>query len=295
MQIKAICRISMRHSLRFILLFLLFTTFLANAQDLKSIPGLNNKRVVDETGTFSASQIESMNQQLAEFEREKGSQIVVLFVKTTEPEAIEQYSIRVAEQWEIGRKGVDDGVIIIVAKNDRRMRIEVGYGLEGAIPDAYANRIINEIMKPEFRAGDFYQGVAKAIDAIEGLINGEDLPEPTHVSKRRPDDWNILGLLMPVALVFAGVGGHFLKKKFGKTKGRIIFFVIVFIIGGLIVGFILSFIISIILTFAFGGSSGRRGGGGGWFIGGSGGGFGGGGGFSGGGGGFGGGGASGGW
>ncbi len=131
----------------------------AFGQDLVAVPPLQG-RVTDLTGTLSAEQRRSLDDELAALEQRKGSQIAILIVPTTQPEAIEQYSIRVAEQWKIGRgkvdgKSVDDGVLVVVAKNDRRVRIEVGYGLEGAIPDAYAKRIIDESIAPRFRQGDY--------------------------------------------------------------------------------------------------------------------------------------------
>ena len=114
-----------------------------------------SRRVTDLTGTLSASQVATLENTLAEFETKKGSQIAVLIVPTTQPEAIEQFGIRVAEKWKLGRADVDDGLILIVAKNDRKLRIEVGYGLEGAIPDAVARRVIDEVITPYFKTGDF--------------------------------------------------------------------------------------------------------------------------------------------
>src|SRR6185295_10628044 len=117
-------------------------------------------------------------QKLAAFEARKGSQIAVLIVPTTRPEAIEPYSIRVVEQWKLGRKGVDDGALLLVAKNDRALRIEVGYGLEGVLPDATANRIIEDIIVPRFKTGDLYAGVDAGVDAMIKVVDGEPLPPP---------------------------------------------------------------------------------------------------------------------
>ncbi|MDA8107142.1 MAG: TPM domain-containing protein [Betaproteobacteria bacterium] len=133
-------------------------------------------RVTDVTGTLSAEQKRALEAKLAAFEAKKGTQIAVLIVPTTRPETIEQYSIRVAGQWKLGRKGVDDGVLLLVAKDDRALRIEVGYGLEGVIPDALAWRVINEVIVPPFRAGDFYGGLNAGVDALAKLIQGEPLP-----------------------------------------------------------------------------------------------------------------------
>ena len=129
----------------------------AQAQDLVPVPPLK-ARVNDLTGTLTAQQAADLERQLAAFEARKGSQIAVLIVPTTQPEAIEQYSIRVADQWKVGRKSVDDGIIIVVAKGDRKLRIEVGYGLEGAVPDAIASRVIREVIAPRLQANDFYGG-----------------------------------------------------------------------------------------------------------------------------------------
>jgi hypothetical protein len=146
------------------LLSLLLLWAMAGAE--QPVPALS-KRLTDLTHTLAAGQQEALETRLAAFEREKGAQITVLIVETTEPEAIEQYGIRVADAWKIGRKGVDDGAILIVAKNDRKLRIEVGYGLEGALPDAIANQIIEEIIVPKFRQGDFYGGISAGLESIK--------------------------------------------------------------------------------------------------------------------------------
>jgi len=130
-------------------------------------------RVTDLTGTLSAEQQHTLSGRLADFEHEKGSQLAVLILPSTKPETIEQYGIRVGEAWKLGRKGVDDGVILIVAKNDHRLRIEVGYGLEGAIPDAVAMRIIDEAITPAFKAGDFYAGINAGLDRIMRAARSE--------------------------------------------------------------------------------------------------------------------------
>src|SRR3954471_13565055 len=136
-----------------------------------AVPPLSG-RVVDQTGTLSSAEIDSLTQRLKNLEARKGSQIAVLMVPTTAPEAIEQFSIRVAEAWKIGRKKVDDGAILVIAKNDRALRIEVGLGLEGALTDVAANRIIEEIIKPKFRSGDFAGGISAGVDRIVRVIDG---------------------------------------------------------------------------------------------------------------------------
>jgi uncharacterized protein len=142
-----------------------------------AVPPLSG-RVVDQTGTLSAGDISSLTRTLKDLETRKGSQVAVLIVPTTEPESIEQYSIRVAEAWKIGRKKIDDGALLLVAKNDRKLRIEVGYGLEGALNDATAKRIIDEIITPRFRSGDFADGISAGVDRIIRVIDGEKLPAP---------------------------------------------------------------------------------------------------------------------
>ena len=295
---------------RTILIFTLLWLGLAGlniAQDLQPIPHLKNRRVVDEAQLLSAQQITSLDQKLAAFEQRKGSQIVVLIVPTTAPEAIEQYSIRVVEgeggeDWKIGREGIDDGILLLVAKNDRKLRIEVGYGLEGAVPDITANRIINEIIVPRFKAGNFSGGINAGVDALIGLVDGEALPEPEASSGSGWEDnhWLVF-MFFPLVII-----SQILKKLLGKTFGKMVTAGLGFVVGWWLASFSIGIILAVVILFisfmTFGGGGGRGGGyygggyGGGSFGGGS---FGGGssfgGGFSGGGGSFGGGGASGGW
>lgn len=142
-----------------------------------ALPALT-ERVTDLTGTLSADDKTALTASLAALEKDKGAQVAILMLPTTQPETVEQFGIRLAEAWKIGRKKVDDGVIVIVAKNDRKMRIEVGYGLEGAIPDAIAKRIVAEQMAPPFRNGDFAGGLKAAVASLDKLIRGEALPAP---------------------------------------------------------------------------------------------------------------------
>ena len=142
-----------------------------------AVPPLTG-RVVDKTATLSSSDIASLDQTLKDFEARKGSQVAVLIVPTTQPETIEQYSIRVAEAWKIGRKKIDDGAILVVAKDDRKLRIEVGYGLEGALTDVTAKRIIDEVITPKFRNSDFGGGISDGVNRILRVIDGEPLPAP---------------------------------------------------------------------------------------------------------------------
>ena len=266
-----------------------------------AVPPLTS-RVTDLTGTLSGGAVARIEAKLKDFEAKKGSQVAVLIVPTTQPEEIEQYGIRVEDTWKLGRKGVDDGVYLIVAKNDRRVRIEVSYGLEGALPDAVANRIITETITPHFKQGDFDGGVEAGVNQIISVINGEPLPAPDRKWERHGGLGNLLPVLLIVVFVVSGV----LRAMFGRLFGSLA-------TGGLAGGIVwlLSHLIPIgvgagLLAFLFamltGGSrsgwtsGGGFGGGLGGFGGGfGGGGFGGGGGFSGGGGGGGGGGASGSW
>jgi len=145
--------------------------------ELVAIPALQN-RVTDLTQTLTPDQQSQLEVKIKAFELEKGSQIAVLIVPSTKPEEIEQYSIRVVDAWKLGREKQDDGILILVAKNDNKMRIEVGRGLEGAIPDLIAKRVISEVMSPSFKQGDFFGGINNATDKLVGLVSGENLPPP---------------------------------------------------------------------------------------------------------------------
>ena len=150
---------------------------MAAAAGMAGIPAMDSP-VVDTTGTLDAATHEALEQKALALQERKGSQLQVLIVPTTGDEPIEQYARRVFDQWEIGRKGVDDGVLLLVAKDDRRVRIEPGYGLEGAIPDAIANRIIQEYLVPRFREEDYRGGIEAATSALVSLVDGEALPPP---------------------------------------------------------------------------------------------------------------------
>jgi len=161
--------------------FLLFSFFIcigfiANAE--VDIPSLNS-RVTDLTKTLTAEQTAHIDEKLATLEKTKGSQVSILIILTTKPETIEDFSFRVVDKWKLGRKNIDDGILLTIAKNDRKIRIEVGDGLEGVITDVSAGRIINEYITPEFRQGRFYEGILAGIGQIENLIKGEPLPPPS--------------------------------------------------------------------------------------------------------------------
>lgn len=271
----------------------------AVAED-RPIPALTG-RVVDETGTLTADQKGALERKLQNFEQRKGTQIVALLTGTTFPEPIESYSIRVAEAWKIGRKGVSDGIVIVVAKSDRTMRLEVGYGLEGVIPDAVARRLIDEVFIPGFREGNFYAGLDAGIDRLIKVIDGEPLPE-VKVSDRGSGDLRSLESYFVLFLVITLVFGGLLRHLFGRLPAALIVgggigFLAWAIVAPLLIA-VFAGVIAFLVTLSAGGVPGGLGRGyGGGFGGGGfgGGGFGGGGGFSGGGGGFGGGGASGRW
>ncbi len=262
-------------------------------------------RVVDRTGTLSGAEIASLTQNLSNLETRKGSQVAVLIVPTTAPETIEQYSIRVAEAWKIGRKKIDDGALLVIAKDDRKLRIEVGYGLEGALNDVTAKRIIDEIITPKFRNGDFAGGISAGVERIIGVIDGEKLPaaqpRQTQGSASHIDPLNPF-LLIPV-LLFGGVMRRMLGRLLGSvTSGGLITLIVWYLFGSLLAAVFAGVVVSIfvLLNDAIASpATGRRGAG--WIAGGGGGSWSGGsgssdgGGFSGGGGGFGGGGASGSW
>lgn len=261
---------------------------LANAE--VSVPPLTG-HVIDQTSTLTTNQQQVLEQTLQAFEVRKGSQVAVLIVPTTNPEAIEQYTIRVAEKWKLGRKKVDDGVILVVAKDDRALRIEVGYGLEGALNDATSKRIISETITPRFKQGDFYGGINAGISQIIQVIDGEALPEPS-----TNNSYNSVGIqqYFPVIFILALVIGRVLRSVLGRFPGAIvtggvIAFLAWFFAGVLSVALIAG-VVALLFTLLSSSTTGGR------LLGGLGGGRGGfGGGFGGGGGGFGGGGASGRW
>lgn len=291
-------------------LLLALAAALAGAQDLAAVPK-PERRVTDLTGTLTPDQIAQLDAKLAAFERTKGSQIAVLMLATTKPESIEQYSIRVADAWKVGRAKVDDGLILVVAKDDRRLRIEVGYGLEGVVPDAVASRVIREIIGPRFQAGDYYGGIAAGTDRLIRLVEGEPLPPPAN--PRGAPQGEALESYFVVLLVFTIIVGGLLTRVLGRflgaaaTGGAAGFLALA--IAGTLLAAIGAGVLAFFFSLALGGGGGvvtrgRRGGhwggpsggwGGGTWSGGGGGGGWSGGGWSGGGGGFGGGGASGSW
>lgn len=183
-----------------------------------AIPALTS-HVTDETATLTSEQRSTLEQTLQAFEAKKGSQISVLIVATTQPETIEQYSIRVVEQWKLGRKRVDDGVMLIVAKDDRTLRIEVGYGLEGALTDATSNRIIDETIVPRFQQGDFYGGVTAGVDGIMHVVDGEPPPPPEQHAGGASGQ---LARYLPILFVLTLVAGGVFRAVLGQLPGSVV-------------------------------------------------------------------------
>jgi uncharacterized protein len=284
---------------RWLLLALLLPVLLHAAD---AVPKLA-RHVTDLTGTLTAQQVDQLDAQLTALERAKGAQLVVLMVGSTGEQDIEGYSLAVAEANKVGRKGTDDGVLLLVAKDDRRVRIEVGYGLEGAIPDAATARIIREYIAPKFRSNDYFGGISDAVGALTQLIDGEPLPPPVRGS---PGDERS-GLGLEQGLMIAVFVALFLRGIFGRARTWLRAPLGAVAVGGLLwllismgAGVLGALIGGVLMLMP--GGAGRSIGGGGWggfggggWGGGSGGGSFGGGGFSGGGGSFGGGGSSGSW
>ena len=274
------------------------------AQDPQPVPALT-AHVLDATGTLDAAQKQALDAKRDAFEASSGSQVVILVVATTQPEDIASYANRVGNTWKIGRKGVGDGLLVVVAKNDRKVRIEVAKSLEGAIPDLAAKQVIDEVITPAFRRGDYAGGLDAAADRIIALIKGEALPAPAAAPQSTSGaggfDWEDLAIFMFFAVI---IGAPLARAVFGRKLGALLIgagagAVALFITASLVVAAIAALIAMLVGLFSGfnmsslgrGGTSGWGGGGsGGWSSGSGGGGF-----SSGGGGDFGGGGASGDW
>ncbi len=234
-------------------------------------------RVVDQTGTLSSTDVDTLNGTIRAFEARKGSQIAVLIVPTTDGEAIEPFSLRVAEAWKIGRKKIDDGALLVIAKNDRHLRIEVGYGLEGALTDVTSKRIIDEVITPKFKAGDFAGGISAGVDRMIGIVDGEKLPapEPPHwqPSTRSFDPEDLFNpfLLIPV-LLFGGALRAMLGRLIGSgVAGTLVALIAWFFFGSLVAALLSGLVASLLVMFSDSITSGSPGGRGGSWSGGSGG------------------------
>jgi uncharacterized protein len=284
----------------FLLIFTLnlcsLTAWAQSIDGLVQIPKLEN-RVTDLTGTLSEAQKVSISSKLAQLEERKGSQIAVLILPTTQPEDIAQFSLRVVEKWKLGRSKVDDGVLLIIAKNDRRLRFEIGYALEGVLNDATSKRIISELIGPYFKQGQFYEGVDAGLNQVIKLIDGESLPPPISTAGQSNEE-DLLGIIF-IAFVISLFIGAILRVIFGRFMGGVLTGGIVGFFAWTLTGaFILALVAGLVGLIAtiFGGNGGVGPTGGGFgSLGRRGGGFSSDGGFGGGGGSFGGGGASGDW
>ena len=232
-----------------------------------AVPPLSG-RVVDQTGTLTSGDIASLTQTLKDLEARKGSQVAVLIVPTTEPETIEQFSIRAAETWKIGRKKVDDGALLVVAKNDRRLRIEVGYGLEGSLTDATTKRIIDEDITPKFKSGDFAGGIAAGISRMIRVIDGEPLPTPEPPHWQSPGFANFIDPFNPFVLAAVFIIGGVLRASLGRlfgsaATGGFVGLVAWLFVGSIVAAFLLAvvaFIFALFSEVSMGGGRGRRGG-----------------------------------
>jgi uncharacterized protein len=198
-----------------------------------------NVPVIDQTGTLSEGDIARLAVKLKDLEKRKGSQIAILIVPTTAPETIKQYSIRVAETWKVGRKNIDDGALLVVAKDDHLLRIEVGYGLEGSLTDVTAQRIIDEVITPKFKAGDFAGGISEGIDRMIKVINGETLPAVEQEVVITGKD-----LAKPFVLFCIVMLGIFMRPTLGRLIAAIaaggVIAVVAWFMGGSIVSVLLA-------------------------------------------------------
>ena len=235
---------------------LLFAAWLALATALASaevpVPPLK-ERVTDLTGTLSAQQKSELESRIAGWEAKRGSQLAVLMLPTTKPEEIEQYAIRVAEAWKIGRKGVDDGLLLVVAKDDRRLRVEVGYGLEGAIPDSVAKRVIDEKITPRFREGDFHGGIRDGVEQLIRLAEGEKLPEREVTAGGGRSVFDLAGDYLMFAVIFIVIAGGALKAMLGRAPGSLATGATLGLIAWLLLGLTIgatAAVIGFVLTFA---------------------------------------------
>jgi uncharacterized protein len=228
-----------------ILALLLCWAFAASAQ--VAVPPLIG-RVVDQTGTLSNGDIASLQQTIRSFEQSKGSQIAVLIVPTTQPETIEQYSLRVAETWKIGRKKIDDGVLLVIAKDDRKLRIEVGYGLEGAMTDVTSKRIIDEIITPRFKAGDFAGGISAGINRIIRVIDGEKLPAPP-APQQGFNSSSLDGVPIPFILVGLFMVGGVLRVMLGRLVAACLMAGLLGLVAWFVVGSWIALVLAAIVGF----------------------------------------------
>jgi uncharacterized protein len=240
----------------------------ARAQDVLPVPPIEGRQVIDQTGTLDAVQQQALEGKLAGIESKRGSQVVVLIVPTTAPEDIASYAQRVASTWKIGRLAVGDGIVVVVAKNDRKIRIEVAKTLEGAVPDLAARRIITETITPAFRANDYAGGLNAAVDRLDALIGGEGLPEPLPQSgANRGTSGFDLGDLVMFMFIGVPIVGAVLAGIFGRKLGALATAGVAGGLGWWITASLLAAggaaLVALVLTGIMGVGTSRRGGGGG--------------------------------
>ena len=240
-----------------LLLAACFSLTVRAQQALAPIPPLSGP-VIDTTATLDAATVDRLTQQSLSLQKRKGSQLQVLVIPTTQPEDIAQYSVRAFEQYRIGREKVDDGILLVVAKDDRRVHIEVGYGLEGAIPDATASRVIQEYLVPKFRAGDFAGGIEEATGTLVKLIDGETLPQPmvAETSNGSPDVMQALMLAVMAAVlirIFLGWLPGLLRYPLSMGAAGFLAFGASQLLGIGLLGVLIGFIVQLFL----GGGGGR--------------------------------------
>jgi uncharacterized protein len=229
-------------------------------------------RVVDQTGTLSSGDVASLNQTIRNFEARKGSQIAVLIVPTTDGEAIEQFSLRVAEAWKIGRKKIDDGAVLVIAKNDRHLRIEVGYGLEGALTDVTSKRIIDEDITPKFKTGDFAGGVSAGINRMIRVIDGEKLPAPEPPHWQQTGLFDVSDMFNPFLLIPVFLLGGVMRSMLGRLVGSVVSGGVVTLVAWFLFGSLIAAMVAGVIAFVFvlfndavtSSTPGRRGSGGSW-------------------------------
>jgi len=226
------------------------------AQSASDLPALEG-RVNDFAGLLDVSQKSILDKMLADFEAAKGSQVVVAIIPTTGDYVIEEYAIELAEAWKIGRKDVDDGVILVVAVNDRKLRIEVGYGLEGVLTDALCKRIIENVIVPQFRSGDYFGGIKAGLEVILSAVQGEELPPVVQESESDSSDTMfVFGFIVAIVVGLMICGA--IVRSVGKSKAKWILFAIGLILGWIFISFIVGIIFGFIAMSFAGGSSGAR-------------------------------------
>jgi uncharacterized protein len=252
-------------------LLALLLCWAASALAVVAVPPLVG-RVVDQTGTLSSADVASLTQTIRYFEARKGSQIAVLIVPTTDGEAIEQFSLRVAEAWKIGRKKIDDGAVLVIAKNDRHLRIEVGYGLEGALTDVTSKRIIDEDITPKFKSGDFAGGVSAGINKMIRVIDGEKLPAPEPPHWQNTGLFDVSDMFNPFLLIPVFLLGGVMRSMLGRLVGSVVSGGVVTLVAWFLFGSLIAAMVAGVIAFVFvlfndavtSSTPGRRGSGGSW-------------------------------